>query len=443
MLLVLTWFDSVVGTARRGTPVVNVATDYDAEHKCYRVTVKQHTAPTAGQEEKLPLHIPFDIELYNSRGEVLELQCNGKKIHHVLDVTEAEQVFEFDGIDEKPVISMLREFSAPVVLEYDYSDDELAFLMVHARNEFARWDAGQILLAKYIRDNVKRVQQGEAFELPASVVDAFRGVLLDEKLDPAFIAEMLTLPSENEIAGWYKTVDVDAIHDVVSQLENVLASEMEDELSAIYHSIAQAEYSLSHEAMAKRALRNTCLAYLANTEHGDKLVSEQYQQSDNMTDTMAAMSAANNAALGCREPQMSDFSDKWTHDGLVMDKWFILQGKNPVENALENVRITMSHAAFDLKNPNRTRSLVASFCANNPVRFHAIDGSGYQYLTEILMALNTSNPQVASRLIEPFLKYRQYDEQRQALMRAELEKLSQLENLAKDLFEKVHKALEQ
>jgi len=429
--------------SQAGTPVVNVATDYDAERKCYRVTVKQHTAATAGQEEKLPLHIPFDIELYNGRGEVVELQRNGEKVHHVLDVTEAEQVFEFDSIDEKPVISMLREFSAPVVLEYDYSDDELAFLMVHARNEFARWDAGQILLAKYIRDNVKRVQQGEAFELPASVVDAFRGVLLDEKLDPAFIAEMLTLPSENEIAGWYKTVDVDAIHEVVSQLENVLASEMEDELSAIYHCIAQAEYSLSHEAMAKRALRNTCLAYLANTEHGDKLVSEQYQQSDNMTDTMAAMSAANNAALGCREQQMSDFSDKWTHDGLVMDKWFILQGKNPVENALENVRNTMSHAAFDLKNPNRTRSLVASFCANNPVRFHAIDGSGYQYLTEILMALNSSNPQVASRLIEPFLKYRQYDEKRQALMRAELEKLSQLDNLAKDLFEKVHKALEQ
>ncbi|GAB3531694.1 aminopeptidase N [Photobacterium alginatilyticum] len=429
--------------SQAGTPVVNVATDYDAESKCYRVTVKQHTPPTAGQQEKLPLHIPFDIELYDSRGEVVELQCNGEKVHHVLDVTEAEQVFEFDSVEEKPVISMLREFSAPVVLEYGYSDDELAFLMVHARNEFARWDAGQILLAKYIRENVKRVQQGEAFELPASVVDAFRGVLLDEKLDPAFIAEMLTLPSENEIAGWYKTVDVDAIHAVVSQLEAVLASEMEDELSAIYQTLAQAEYSISHEAMAKRALRNTCLSYLANTENGDKLAAKQYQQSDNMTDTMAAMSAANNAGLACREAQMADFSEKWTHDGLVMDKWFILQGKNPAENALENVRNTMTHAAFDLKNPNRTRSLVASFCANNPVRFHAKDGSGYQYLAEILMALNTSNPQVASRLIEPFLKYRQYDEQRQALMRAELEKLSQLENLAKDLFEKVHKALEQ
>ncbi|WEM43863.1 aminopeptidase N [Photobacterium sp. DA100] len=428
--------------SQSGTPVVQVETEYLEQENRYRVTVRQHTAPTPGQEEKHPLHIPFDIELYDAQGNAIPLQCNGEPIHNVLDVTEAEQEFVFDGIEHQPVISMLREFSAPVILEYDYSDTELTFLMVHARNEFARWDAGQILLAKYIKQNVARCQKGESFELPEAVVDAFRGVLLDEKLDPAFIAEMLTLPSENEVAGWYETVDVDAINTVMAELEKALALAMEDEFSAIYHSLTQAAYTIEHEAMAKRSLRNTCLAYLALTEQGNNLVAKQYEASDNMTDTMAAMAAANNAELACRATQMADFSEKWTHDGLVMDKWFILQGKNPAENALENVRETMNHKAFDIKNPNRTRSLVASFCANNPVRFHAKDGSGYQFLTEILTVLNTSNPQVASRLIEPFLKYRQYDQQRQALMRAELEKLSQLENLAKDLFEKVQKALE-
>ncbi|MGF1758721.1 aminopeptidase N [Photobacterium sagamiensis] len=428
--------------SQSGTPVVRVTTDYNAEQKCYRVTVQQQTAPTAGQEEKLPLHIPLDVELYDSLGNVIELQRNGIPVENLLDITENEQVFEFTNVNEKPVLSLLREFSAPVTLEYNYSDQELVFLMVHARNEFARWDAGQILLAKYIRNNVERVQNGEAIDFPASVVDAFRGALLDEKLDPAFIAEMLTLPSENEIAGWYKTVDVDAINIVVGEIEKILATEMEDEFTAIYHSLAQAEYNTSHEAMAKRALRNCCLGYLAYTEAGNQLVTAQYNYFDNMTDTMAAMSAANDAELACRESQMADFSDKWTHDGLVMDKWFILQGKNPVENSLENVRQTMTHPAFDLKNPNRTRSLVASFCANNPVRFHAKDGSGYQFLSEILTELNSSNPQVASRLIEPFLKYRQYDAQRQALMRTELEKLAKLDNLAKDLFEKVQKALD-
>ncbi|WP_318460154.1 aminopeptidase N [Photobacterium leiognathi] len=429
--------------SQAGTPVVTVETAYDADNKSYSVTVKQQTPPTAGQEEKLPLHIPFDIELYDSKGEVIALQSNGKPVHNVLDVKEAEQTFVFENVAEQPVISMLREFSAPVILEYDYSDQELIFLMIHARNEFARWDAGQMLLAKYIRKNVVAVQAGNAVELPEAVVDAFRGALLDENLDPAFIAEMLTLPSENEIAGWYKQVDVDAINMVVGVLTQILATEMEDELLAIYRSLAQGEYSLDHAAMAKRALRNKCLSYLAHTATGNDLVTAQYAAADNMTDTMAAMSAANNAQLACREAQMADFSDKWTHDGLVMDKWFMLQGTNPAENALENVRNTMHHPAFSLKNPNRTRSLVASFCANNPARFHAKDGSGYAFLTEILTALNTSNPQVASRLIEPFLKYRQYDEARQQLMRSELEKLAALDNLAKDLFEKVQKALEQ
>ncbi|PSV93716.1 aminopeptidase N [Photobacterium leiognathi] len=429
--------------SQAGTPVVTVETAYDADNKSYSVTVKQQTPSTAGQEEKLPLHIPFDIELYDSKGEVIALQSDGKPVHNVLDVKEAEQTFVFENVAEQPVISMLREFSAPVILEYDYSDQELIFLMIHARNEFARWDAGQMLLAKYIRKNVAAVQAGNAVELPEAVVDAFRGALLDENLDPAFIAEMLTLPSENEIAGWYKLVDVDAINTVVGALTQILATDMEDELLAIYRSLAQGEYSLDHAAMAKRALRNKCLSYLAHTATGNDLVTAQYAAADNMTDTMAAMSAANNAQLPCRKAQMADFSDKWTHDGLVMDKWFMLQGTNPAENALENVRNTMNHPAFSLKNPNRTRSLVASFCANNPVRFHAKDGSGYAFLTEILTALNTSNPQVASRLIEPFLKYRQYDEARQQLMRSELEKLAALDNLAKDLFEKVQKALEQ
>ncbi|MGD6738589.1 aminopeptidase N [Photobacterium leiognathi subsp. mandapamensis] len=429
--------------SQAGTPVVTVETAYDVDNKSYSVTVKQQTPPTAGQEEKLPLHIPFDIELYDSKGEVIALQSSGKPVHNVLDVKEAEQTFVFENVAEQPVISMLREFSAPVILEYDYSDQELIFLMIHARNEFARWDAGQMLLAKYIRKNVAAVQAGNTVELPEAVVDAFRGALLDENLDHAFIAEMLTLPSENEIAGWYKQVDVDAINTVVGALTQILATEMEDELLAIYRSLAQGEYSLDHAAMAKRALHNKCLSYLAHTATGNDLVTAQYAAADNMTDTMAAMSAANNAQLACREAQMADFSDKWTHDGLVMDKWFMLQGTNPAENALENVRNTMNHPAFSLKNPNRTRSLVASFCANNPARFHAKDGSGYAFLTEILTALNTSNPQVASRLIEPFLKYRQYDEARQQLMRSELEKLAALDNLAKDLFEKVQKALEQ
>lgn len=314
--------------------------------------------------------------------------------------------------------------------------------MVHARNEFARWDAGQMLLAKYIRSNVAAVQNGEEVALPESLIDAFRGVLLSDSLEPAFIAEMMSVPSHNEVSGWYKTVDVDAVASVLKAIKVKLATELEDELTALYHSLNQAEYTVDHPAIGKRSLRNTALAYLAYTEQGNQLAEKQYFEANNMTDTVAAMSAANSAQLPCRETLMADYSDKWKHDGLVMDKWFALQGCNPAENVLEVIKETMNHEAFSLKNPNRTRSLIGSFLNMNPVRFHAKTGEGYKFAGEILKEMNSSNPQVASRLIDPLLKFRKYDEERQALIKAELEALKSMDNLAKDLFEKVTKALE-
>ncbi|OBT23958.1 aminopeptidase N [Vibrio tasmaniensis] len=428
--------------SQSGTPTLSVESHYDAEKKEYTLTTRQVTAPTHEQTEKQALHIPLDIELYTASGEVIELQCNGQPIHNVLDVKEAEQTFVFENVNEQPVPSLLREFSAPVKLEYNYSDEELIFLMVNARNEFSRWDAGQMLLAKYIRSNVDNVQQGQKFALSSEVVDAFRGVLLSDSLEPAFIAEMLSLPSHNEVSGWYERVDIDAVASVLHSMKVTLAKELEDELAAVYHSNALAEYTIDHDSIGKRTLRKVCLGYLAHTEKGNDLVVAMYQQANNMTDTMAAMGAANSAQLPCRETLMADYSDKWKHDGLVMDKWFALQGTNPSSNALEVIKASMSHQAFSLKNPNRTRNLVGSFLNMNPVQFHDKSGLGYEFAGEILRELNSSNPQVASRLIDPLLKFRKYDEERQALIKKELETLKNMDNLAKDLFEKVTKALE-
>ncbi|KOO03399.1 aminopeptidase N [Vibrio nereis] len=428
--------------SQSGTPTVKVTSEYNADNKTYALTISQSTEPTHEQADKQPLHIPFDVELYAANGDVIELRRNGEKVHNVLDVTQATQTFVFENVGEQPVPSLLREFSAPVILEYDYSDEELVFLMVNARNEFARWDAGQMLLAKYIRSNVTSVQNGGEVELPEAVVDAFRGVLLSDTLEPAFIAEMMALPSHNEVSGWYKQVDVDAVATVLKAIKVQLANALSDELSALYHSLNQAEYTVEHAAIGKRSLRNTALAFLAHTELGNELAEKQYANANNMTDTIAAMSAANSAQLPCREALMSDYSNKWKHDGLVMDKWFALQGTNPAENALEVIKQTMDHEAFSLKNPNRTRSLIGSFLNMNPVRFHSKSGEGYKFAGEILRELNTSNPQVASRLIDPLLKFRKFDEERQALIKAELEALKSMDNLAKDLFEKVTKALE-
>jgi len=427
--------------SQSGTPIVEITTHYDEINNEYSLTAKQSTAPTQEQQHKLPLHIPLDIELYGLNGRVIKLQRNGLPVENVLDFTQEEQTFVFDSVDEKPVLSVLREFSAPVKLNYDYSDDELMFLMIHASNEFARWDAGQILLAKYIKINIDKLKNNHAFEFPESVVDAFRGVLLNRDLEPAFIAEMLSLPSQNEVAGWFNPVDVDAIYSILKSIKVTLASCLEDEFRAIYGALSQSQYTIAHVDIGKRSLRNMSLSYLAYLSDGNELVEAQYSCANNMTDTMAALSAANQAQLSCREPLMTDFSNQWSQDGLVMDKWFTLQGTIRSDNALNVVKETMGHAAFTMKNPNRIRSLIGAFFSGNPVHFHAKDGSGYKFAGEILMELNHSNPQLASGLIDPLLKFRDYDIGRQKLMRAELEKLSALDGLAKDLFEKVTKAL--
>ncbi|EGQ9247817.1 aminopeptidase N [Vibrio parahaemolyticus] len=429
--------------SQSGTPTLRVNSEYNAEAKTYALTVEQFTEATQDQAEKQALHIPFDIELYDSKGQIIPLTINGESVHSVLDIKQDKQTFVFENVAEQPVPSLLREFSAPVKLEYDYSDAELIFLMKHATNDFARWDASQMLLAKYIRQNVTNVQTGSEVQLSEDLIDAFRGVLLDENLEPAFIAQVFSLPSINEITGWYKQIDVDAVDTVLNSITVSLSAALEDELSATYHTLKQAEYTIDHAAIGKRALRNQCLQFLAHTDKGNTLVKAQYEAANNMTDTIAAMSAANSAQLECREELMADYSDKWKHDGLVMDKWFALQGSNPAEDALEKVKATMNHEAFSLKNPNRTRSLIGSFLAANPVRFHDKSGSGYQFAGEILRQLNDSNPQVASRMIDPLLKFRKYDEARQAMIRAELEKLKAMDNLAKDLFEKVTKALDE
>ncbi|EKN4690498.1 aminopeptidase N [Yersinia ruckeri] len=429
--------------SQSGTPLLTVRDDYDAEKQQYHLHISQKTLPTADQPEKLPLHIPFDIELYDTAGNVIALQKNGTPVHPVLNITEAEQTFTFDQVPCQPTPSLLREFSAPVKLDYPYSDQQLTFLMQHARNEFSRWDAAQMLLATYIKLNVAKYQQKQPLSLPLHVADAFRAVLLDEQIDPALAAQILTLPAENEIAELFTTIDPEAIGAVHEAITRCLAQALADELLAVYLANQTPEYRVEHGDIAKRALKNTCQGYLAfaDADFANKLVSAQYHQADNMTDSLAALSAAVVAQLPCRDELLAAFDVRWNHDGLVMDKWFALQASSPAGDVLTKIRALLTHPSFSLSNPNRTRALIGAFASGNPSAFHAKDGSGYQFLVEILSDLNTRNPQVASRLIEPLIRLKRYDADRQALMRQALEQLKGLENLSGDLFEKITKAL--
>ncbi|MER5136907.1 MULTISPECIES: aminopeptidase N [Providencia] len=431
--------------SQSGTPVLTVRDEYFPEKQQYVLHVSQMTPPTADQSEKQPLHIPLDIELYGEDGAVIPLQYLGSSVNAVLNVTQASQTFTFDNVPSRPVPSLLREFSAPVKLDYPYSDEQLAFLMQYASNEFSRWDAAQQLIGNYVKINVANYQAGNALVLPEHVIDAFRAVLLNDTIDPALAALILTLPSENEMAEFFQTIDPDAIHHVANFIAHQLATAMADEFLVVYQSIKIDGYRVDHSDIAKRSLRNVCLQYIAAGDDqalADKLVSEQFKLADNMTDSLAALTAASESQLPCLESLMTAFDERWHHDGLVMDKWFTLQGTSPAPDVLQKVRSLLNHRSFSMSNPNRVRSLVGAFTSGNPSAFHAKDGSGYQFLYEILVDLNTRNPQVASRLIEPLIRLKRFDDKRQGLMRNTLEQLKALDNLSGDLFEKVTKALE-
>ncbi|WP_445493948.1 aminopeptidase N [Photorhabdus sp. SF281] len=429
--------------SQSGTPVLTVRDEYNAEKRQYKLHVSQMTPPTADQKEKQPLHIPLDIELYDSKGHVIPLRYDGQPVHHVLNVTNAEQTFVFDDVPSLPVPSLLREFSVPVKLDYPFSDQQLAFLMKHARNAFSRWDAAQSLMANHIKRNVIRYQQKQPIELPMHVVDAFRAVLLESDIDPALAAHILTLPSEGEMAELFAIIDPKAIHEVLHTITRTLVQEMADEFAVVYNAINIGAYRVDHQDIAKRSLRNICLYYLAfgSQEQADKLISNQYHQSDNMTDVLAALFSAVIAELPCCDQLMAEFDERWHQDGLVMDKWFSLQASSPAADVLANVRNLLNHRSFSMSNPNRVRALIGAF-VNNPIAFHAEDGSGYQFLLEMLADLNSRNPQIASRLIEPLIRLKRYDEKRQSMMCNVLNQLKGLENLSGDLFEKITKALE-
>ncbi len=413
-----------------------------AVHPDHQPAARQ-PATTPDQAEKQPLHIPFAIELYD--GAVIPLQYQGKAISNVLDVLEAEQTFVFDQVAVKPVPSLLRDFSAPVKLHFDYSDEALAFLMRHARNEFARWDAAQMLINKAVIDGVARVQHGQGVELSQTLLAAFVAILDDAELDPALKAEILALPGEATLAELFEVADIDAIHQVRNEIHTSLAHAFGARLTSSYEALRLPAYQVVHADMAKRALKGVVLGYLAALDAGsaDLLVRQQYATADNMTDTLAALQVANSHLLPCRSELLADFEGKWAKDGLVLDNWLRLVGSKPAEDVLEEVKQAMVHPTFSIRNPNRLRALVASFAMNNQVQFHARDGRGYRFLTDLLIELNEVNPQVASRLITPLIQFKRLDEGRKALIRTELTRLANLEGLARDLFEKVSKALQQ
>jgi aminopeptidase N len=435
--------------SQAGTPRVTAETRYDSDAHTYELTLSQTCPPTPGQERKLAFHIPFAVGLLGPNGHDIPLHLEGgpqENVHGqstiVLELTQARQTFRFTRVPEKPVPSLLRDFSAPVMLEFDYSDDELAFLMAHDGDPFNRWEAGQRLASRRLLALTESSQSEAADE--SMLVAAYHKTLNDTSLEPAFRELALTLPSESLLAEQVDVIDPQAIHRARLGLRKVLAKELREDWVAAYHANQTPEpYSPDALSAGRRGLKNTALSYLCELDDAQvhALVQEQYDGAGNMTDRVAALAALLNSSAPGKEKALQDFYKEFEREALVIDKWFMLQGMARATD-VATVRQLMRHPAFTLKNPNRARSLIFSFCNNNPAQFHAADGSGYAFWAEQVIALNAINPQVAARLARSLERWRKYAPALQAQMRPALEHVARTKKLSKDVLEVVTKALE-
>lgn len=420
--------------SQAGTPQLTVKRHDDAATKTCTLQISQHTAATPGQSEKLPFHIPLTLAWFDSEGAEI-------RASQLLELTQAEQSFVFDTLPAHAVPSLLRNFSAPVVLHDDLSQDEIALLFQHDTDPFNRWEAGQRLMLKEL---LSQVQAGSTPNQLSSVLTAAFARLLRSDFDPAFIELALTLPSESYIADQLENVDPSRIAQARQALKIQLAQTLQADWQATYTRLTQlmnaAPYHPEGVSAGKRALRHLALNYLVELgETGLALARTQYASANNMTDRFAALSAL--VHMKSAQVELADFYQRFEHEALVLDKWFVLQAASRHTSAVQLVAL-LKHVAFNLKNPNRARSVILQFCMNNPANFHAADGSGYALWTEYVLKLDSLNPQVAARLARCVDQWRRFTPDRQSLMRAALERVAAKPGLSKDVLEVVTKALE-
>ncbi len=436
--------------SQAGTPELTITSIYDQAAATCTLVVAQHSPPTPDQVEKLPLHIPLAVGLLDGKGADLPLRLAGEGGNDlaggVLAVREEREEFCFVGVNERPVLSLLRNFSAPVKVRYDYSDDELAFLLTHDRDPFNRWEAGQRLACRIILGLVAEFRQGRAGALPLSFVAAFRALLLAaDSTDQTYLSQLLTLPGEEYLAEQMAEIDVDNIHAARMFVRQGLARVLREEFAAVYAANHDSgPYAQDSKAAGRRRLKNCCLAYLTCLDEPaqNDLALAQFRNSNNMTDALGGLVPLAHTENGLRRDALAAFYEQWQHDPLVLDKWFAIQATAPLPGTIAAVRQLLAHPAFSIKNPNKVRSLIGAFAGGNPVCFHAGDGSGYRFLAEQVLVLDGLNPQVAARMVASLSRWHRYDEGRQELMRKELAGILAVETLSKDVYEVVSKSLQ-
>jgi aminopeptidase N len=426
------WYD------RAGTPVLEIDGEYDAATKRYSLAVRQSSASTPGQEKKSPLHIPLALGLVGPDGRNMLAENT-----RVLAVRQLEERFVFENVSATPVPSLARDFSAPAIVKYGYTEAELTHLMAHDSDPFNRWDAGQRLALGIILRGIEALKSGARPAIPQAFLDAAGRILGDASRDPAFAAEALAPPSESTIAEQMEVVDPDAIHAARNELKRSLARAFRKVLlQACRAHRVPGPYSPDAASAGKRALRNAALALLMELDDAEAraLCMRQFESADNMTDSLAALALLADRDCPEREPALAAFYAKWKDEALVVDKWLSVQATTRLPSTLAEVKRLMAHPAFSLRNPNKVYALIGGF-RGNQLRFHGADGAGYAFLSEQVIALDAINPQVAARMARGFDRWRKFDAGRQAHARAALERIRDTQNISKGVLEVATRAL--
>lgn len=434
--------------SQAGTPVINVNTDYDAENETYTLSLAQTCNPTPKQESKEPFVIPVQVGLLDSSGHEIPLvpaHDDGQALtgtQSLLLLSESSHEFKFTNVQEKPVLSVLRGFSAPVKINYEYSDEELSHLLAHDTDSFNRWDAGQRLATNIVLSQM----QGESDDREIHIfIDALSKLLNDVDADPALAAEILQLPSVNVIAESLEVIDVDAIYNAREKLIKLVAEQLKPLLYAKYNDCMTSDtYQFNAESVGRRKLKNICLWYLMHLEDNEitELCYQQYLNSDNMTDSFSALSTLVDYDVDERNAALKHFYDKWHHDALVLDKWFSVQACSKRKDTLNTVIDLLEHESFDINNPNKVRSLIGAFCSANPIRFHDTSGSGYKFLGTQVNLIDKNNPQIAARLAGSLTRWKRFTPDRQALMKQQLERILAEPDVSPDCYEIASKSLQ-
>ena len=468
--------------SQSGTPELHISGSHDPEAKTYSLTVRQSCPDTSGQKgfgeiavtsagvenQKTPVeiqnstenaqisfqkqlfHLPLAVGLLAADGDALPLKLTGGTTDNIsdtiiLELRKQTETFVFEEVPVEPIPSLLRGFSAPVKLHFDYSNADLAFLLANDTDEFNRWEAGQQLMIRISLEQIRRFQNNEPFNLPPDLENAFRSLLNQtEEGDAALLALALSFPNEPYLGEFMDIIDVEAIHETRKFLRTELAQKLQPEFENTFLKFQQDDtFKIDQQSMGRRSLKNVCLSYLSESGSLEirQLAQTQFRKNENMTDVAGALGVLTHLDCAERERAFSEFENRWRKNTVVMDKWFALQAISYLPNTLDNVRNLTSHAAYEKNNPNKIRALISTFSRFNQLRFHAKDGSGYDFLTEQVLRLDPLNPQTAARLVSVFNNWRKYDTIHKAKMNEQLQHIVKTPKLSGDVFEIVSKAL--